>query len=189
MILLNHATILNLLHSLLEGPGTCSHDYPFGAHSEGTAQTWQNRTCVQLVFQSALNWPDEIPNMWETWWEVIIPFLRISSLTLSTPSSVFAYQWPHHYWILKATKELCLPSKSYCQLLGTFCNIFPSLMQSLIQTLNSHTCYNLIPSRKWLSTLCLHLFVKFVLPAVVSFCGQPRNYLIAPCICIFTNKT
>ena len=189
MILLNHATILNHFHSPLEGTCICSHDYPSAAHSEGTVQTWQNLTCVQIVFQRALNWPNEIPNMSEIWRNVINLFLRKSSLTLSTSSSVFACRWPHHYWIWKATKELCLPSKSYCQQLGTFCSIFLSVMQSLIQTLNSHMCYNLILSRKWFSTLCLHLVVKFVLPAVVSFCGQPRHYLIAPCICTFTNKT
>jgi hypothetical protein len=189
MILLNHAKIVNPFCSPLEGPGICSHDYPSAAYSEGTARTWQNLMRVQIIFQSTLNWPNEIPNMSETWWKVIILFLKISSLTLSSPSSVFAYGWPHHYWIWKATKELCLPAKSYCQQLGTFCSIFPSLVQSLIQTPNSHMCFNLIPNRKWLSTLCLHLVVKFVLRAVLSFCGQPRNYLIAPCICIFTNKT
>jgi hypothetical protein len=50
MILLNHGTILNLLRSPLEGPGKCSHDYPSAAHSEGTAQTWQNLMRVQIVF-------------------------------------------------------------------------------------------------------------------------------------------
>jgi len=66
----------------------------------------RNVTNVKIVFQSALNWPNEIPNMSETWWKVIILFLRIHSLTLSSPSSAFAYRWPHHYWIWKATKEL-----------------------------------------------------------------------------------
>jgi hypothetical protein len=92
--------------------------------------------------------------------------------------------YPHHQLLLidgHTTTEFEKPLKN--------CSIFPSLVQSLIQTLNSHTCYNLITSRKWLSTLCLHLVVKFVLPAIVSFCDQPRNYLIAPCLCIFTNKT
>jgi hypothetical protein len=88
----------------------------------------------RLSFSVLWTEPNETSNKSETWWKVIILFLKISSLTLSTPSSIFAYQWPHHYWIWKATKELCLPSKSYCQQLWTFCSIFSSLMQSLIQT-------------------------------------------------------
>jgi hypothetical protein len=36
MILLKHATILDLFHSPLEGAGVCSHEYP-AAHLEGTA--------------------------------------------------------------------------------------------------------------------------------------------------------
>jgi len=141
----------------------------------------------RLSFRVLWTEPNEISSMSETWWKVIILFLKISSLTLSTPLSVFAYRWPHHYWIWKATKELCLPSKSYRQQLGTFCSIFPSLMHNLIQT--PVTCATTLFQAENGSAHCPHLVVKFVLLAVVSFCGQPRNYLIAPCICIFTNKT
>jgi hypothetical protein len=150
------------------------------------AEIWR---MFRLSFKLLWTDPNEIPNMSATWWIASIVFEKF--LHLIHTFICFACQWTHHYWIWKATKELCssycLPSKSYFQQLATFCSIFPSLMWNLMQTLNSHACYSLIPSRKWLSTVYLHLVVKTVLEAVLSFCGQPRKYF-TPCTCIFANK-
>lgn len=46
---------------------------------------------------------------------------------------------------------------------------------------NSHMCNNLIPSRKGLCKLCLHLAVELHASSS-SAISQSRNYLITPCI-------
>lgn len=47
-----------------------------------------------------------------------------------------------------------------------------------------HTHCSLVPSRKWLTRLycTVHLGLEFMLPGVVSSCGQCWNYLIASSI-------